>query len=185
MPSVPDEVVLVQAAIVAGESRVALAAGPIGAALPAAGPVSAVFDANGDRTVSAGPTLIAGADVGLTNAVTGAVVRAGSDGELGFEAVEDVVGVGQEDDRHGARFSDQFRRQSSSAETSEQDGVVRRVAVVDEDVVVSALGVHLTEGQGDEVSLVCGQSDFRSVRLYQPLAMCILEQKIKRSIFAD
>jgi hypothetical protein len=105
-------------------------------------------------------------------------MRARRDGKFGFESVENIVGVGKENEGHRARFSYQFWRQSSSAETSEQDGVVGRVSVVNEDIVVSALGVHLAEGEGNEISLVCGQSQFCSVRLYQPLAVCILKKTL-------
>ena len=51
------------------------------------------------------------------------------------------------------------------------------VAVVDEDVVVSAFGVHLSEGEGDVVGIVLGQTEFAAVRLDQPFAVCVLKKK--------
>ena len=119
VPGVADEVVDVDAAIVAGKPRVAIAARSVWSTFSTARPAAAIFGANRNWAITSGPVPVADASVILASAAAGTIVRTRRHGELALEAVQDVVGVGEKDDDHGARFGHKFWRESLAAEASQ------------------------------------------------------------------
>ena len=122
-----------------------LTTGSIRAAFASARTVAAVFGTNRKRAVWSGPIFFTTANVIETDTVPRTIMRTRRDRKLGTEPFEDVVGVRKKDYCHGAGFAQQPRGLSPSTEAAEQQRIVRRVAVVDEHVVVGALRVHLSK----------------------------------------
>ena len=175
VPSVANKVILVDATIIAGEAYMAFASRAVRAALTAAWTRPAIFGTQWNWAVISSPVFVACAAVALTNSVSRTIHRARGDGKFGTKTFKNVIRIREENDCERSWLRDEFGREWFSAEAAEKDWIFRRVAIVDEYVVISAFGVHLREDQWDEVGLVFLQPCLASVRLNQPFAVRVLK----------
>ena len=92
--------------------------------------------------------------IATTSPVFCTVMRAWRNAKVCPKTLKNVVGIGEQDDSHGPRSPQKSGRQSSAAVAAQEDGILHGVTVIDEHVVIGALGVHLGEREGDVVTLI-------------------------------
>lgn len=165
MPSVANEIVLIQTTVDSGVSWTTATMTLNATAF--AGRLIAVFRAFFYRTTWTRPTLQTLTMMIIkTSTVFRTVIGTITNAILGAEPCENVVGVAEEYNQHRSGFSDERQCWQDFAAQAAKKLVLDGLAVVNEHVVVAAFRVHVVERQGDVLVFAFGAD--------QPFAVSIL-----------